>query len=139
MSDKTESLPRGTEVMVEKADLPLKNKESVEDFNRKLEEGLREYFHILEFSDTIGDIWTTEIYPDRVIVSVWWDPDKSDLRSRGSTYYEVPYKRQASGFKFGDVKEVERKVTWIPKVEVKIQKSADKDLWKGTVFARGER
>lgn len=137
MSDKTEELPRGTEVMVEKADLPLGEGESLNDFNRKLEEGLKEHFHKLEFSDKISDIWPTEIYPDRVVTNVYWDHEKTDLRSRGPSFFQVPYKRSSTGFEFGETTEVERNTTWVPKV--KIQKSTDKGLWDDVIYTRGDR
>jgi len=130
VNDKSEP-ERGTQIMVQKADLPLRNDESVAEFTQKLDRAMTEHFKGLELPKKPRHLWINEVYTDRAVASICW-VSKEDEMSEPSTNYQLSYSRANNGaFSFGDATEVERKTTWSKQQTVK--KSVDDDFWKGAV------
>ena len=110
-----------TRVHTEKADLPLVNGESVNNFMSMVRESVRTHlFDKLKIKvdreKGIGaDIWVMDVFGDQVVAEVnRWEKGKPTMRS----FMAVPMKRDANGaLALGDPIEVVRRVTYVPKVE----------------------
>lgn len=129
MSDETEKAVVG-HVMVEKAALPLVGEESTGEFSEKLDRAVTEHFRGLKLDKKPRYLYISELYADKMVVSVGWaEENKDELRSP-STYFRLGYKRGPGGaFSFGTVEEVDRKTVW--NTRSKVEKRLDNDFWKG--------
>lgn len=121
-------------VHVEKAELPLKNGESMNEFRERLQGLASEHFKGLDIGAEIESLWVDEFYPDNVVVSASWkrkrgDSLKEQAHPEGWSHFQVVYTSKNSEISFGDTVEVERRVTWVKKS--KVQKREQESLWKG--------
>jgi len=131
VNDETEKAQVGTVVMVEKADLPLRNQESIGEFNEKMDRALTEHFKGLELPKKPRHLWINEVYADRIVACINWFTKEDELHDP-STHYQLSYTRGANGvFTFGGATEVERKTSWTKRAELR-KRLAD-DFWKGAV------
>lgn len=91
-------------VLVHKADIPLKNGESLGEYTREISrEGEMYLMKKLKMNREKGDyIYSTEIFSSKAIFSTWKRKDKENK------YYSVDYSRKEDGnFDFKNVNEVE--------------------------------
>lgn len=96
-------------VVVHKANIPMMNGESLQDYTRKLSEAARAYASKkFLLSREKGDYcWTTEMFSDSVIVSV--EKVKMPIKMYGIMYKRDP---KSMEFKFGTPVEVQRKTSY---------------------------
>ena len=117
-------------VMVEKANLPLLNDESIGEFNGKLDHAVTEHFRGLKLEKKPRYLYISELYTDKMVVDVGWAEESEEELRSPSTYYRLGYKRGPGGaFSFGTVEEVDRKTVWNTKS--KVEKRLDDDFWNG--------
>ncbi|KKM82446.1 hypothetical protein LCGC14_1319560 [marine sediment metagenome] len=135
MLEVTEGPPGRMVVHVEKAELPLKPGESMDEFRQRLEGLSAEHFKTLDIGAEIESLWVRELYPDSVVVEVYWkrrdgDSLKDRAHPEGWAYFQVGYQAKGGTITFGDTVEVERRVTWVKKSKVQKRET---DFWKGVV------
>lgn len=123
-------------VHVEKAELPLKNGESMNEFRERLQGLASEHFKGLDIGAEIESLWVDEFYPDSVVVSASWkrkrgDSLKEQVHPEGWTHFQAAYTAKNAEITFGDTVEVERRVTWVKKS--KVQKCLQDSVWKGVL------
>lgn len=117
-------------IMVEKAALPLVGEESTGEFNEKLDRAVTEYFRGLKLEKKPRYLYISELYADKMVVSIGWAEESRDELRSPSSYYRLSYKRGPGGaFSFGTVEEVDRHTTW--NTITKVEKRLDENFWKG--------
>jgi len=121
-------------VHVEKAEVPLKPGESMNEFRERLQGLVSEHFKGLDIGGEIESLWVDEFYPDSVVASACWkrkrgDSLKEQTHPEGWTHFQVAYTSKNAEISFGDTVEVERRVTWVRKS--KVQKREQDSIWKG--------
>lgn len=131
-----------TRINVEKADLPLVNGESVNNFMSMVRESVRAHLFDkmkikVDRDKGIGaSVWVMDVFGDQVVAEVnTWEEKKPTVRR----FMAVPMKRDANGtLEFGDPVEVVRRVSYVPKVqfEASVNKSVGEgvnSIWVGVV------
>ena len=108
------------DVLVYKQNVPINNGESISDYTDKLSTAARS--HImgkLNIAKGNGGAWAVEIYNDKAVMCVYKGEESNK-------YYMVKYSRDKNGtFNFGDMIEVERVISFKPKVDMQITKTED--------------
>lgn len=104
-----------TDVKVEKAALPMKAGESVQDFMSALKDALEKKLETPAKLKENGFIALTDVYGDNAIVTVY-PGYKANETPPSPVFVKMEYARDVKGeFEFGDMVEMERKVVFIPK------------------------
>lgn len=123
-----------TRVQVEKAQLPLQQNESVNAFLTELRKAVTKYlFEKLKIKvdrekGLGGNVWTCDVFSDQVVSEVTtYEKNKPTVYR----FFATPYSRASTGeIALGEPVEVERRVTYVPKVTV--AKSAG-GFWGGVL------
>lgn len=107
--------PGTFEVTVFKANIPLMEKESIQDFSRKASDAAREYFiKAMNLSDR-AYTWSVQLFQDKGVFSVDdYPPADSGKKSVYKTMM-LSFTRDKDGkFSFSDMKEVKPVTTYEP-------------------------
>jgi hypothetical protein len=113
----------GMDVIVHKANVPTLKGEPLSEFTDKLNQAARNHvMKKLNATKGKGGAYSVEVYSDKIVMSFYSyeteDPNK---------YYAFTYKRQSDGtFDFGSLVEMVRVISYAPKTDVGVAKSAKK-------------
>lgn len=106
------------EAVVHKANLDLKDGESLGEYTSSLQAAARGYViqHLNLDKDKSG-CYVLEVYVSTVVLDVY------DYTSSKYRFYSVTYDRSGDGWTFTDMVEVERVTTYRPKSDLVVKKS----------------
>lgn len=108
-----------------KADLPLKEDESVSEFTDRLHKWIASNYGKLDLPEKADYMWIAELYKDNLVLSV--SIKREGLIPIRDLYYRMTWVMKGDDFVLGKPEEVIRQTTWIPKSKVR---KAQENLWK---------
>lgn len=107
------------EVVVHKANLDLKAGESLGEYTTSLQAAARGYVvKQLNLDKDKSGCYVLEVYASNVVLDVY------DYATSKYKYYSLAYSRNGDTWDFSDMTEVERVVSWRPKSDLIVSKSA---------------